>query len=612
MMIIELALIHIRHFKEAKKILLKPGFNLIQGGNGSGKTTLFNVFKDIFFPDYDDYSAEGSSQGAISFKLDNGEIYRLLRNFSKQTVQLYKLDPAVNKFGLIEKDESAIQNRLFSFLKLGNLTRETIHSFFFVERSALPSLSTEKQIRSYPPVQVPSNVIKKIPSNVQSTLDELKKEEAKADLLAQKESELLDYKDKIFSIKRTLNELETIESGILALSEKEKLFSGFSGVPRDISQIIEDYEKAVVEKENEERQLTEEKDFIVQQLSMDQQNLLQNKFLWTGAAIVIISILFPFILELEGVLKQIDLIGILAGMGLGLFSLVKDFNKISQRKVWNSKLENKNKNIEMLNARFQREHAKYFAILQKTDSASREIFETKLSVYRQLKDEEASLLLKKQNLMLNKSKETLLSEMNDFSDKADVAERDINKIKPGTKDPYVIQQEIKALEESLPSANSPFSPDSDSLLSEEGIPPTAENGSRSLSSFLKRDWDLLLKTSGLSPGDMNQLIQKQIATMTGNRITLEIDHEGTISLNPALETLSPGTVDQIFWCLVIFRLDLLKSINFPLFLDDPLVTIDPSGQALILASLKEASKSRQIVFLSNTPYSVDTAHLIRL
>ncbi|MBI3594759.1 MAG: AAA family ATPase [Nitrospirae bacterium] len=612
MTIVELALINIRHFKEAKKILLKPGFNLLQGGNGAGKSTLFNVFRDIFFPDYEAYPPDGSSQGAISFKLDNGEIYRLLRNFSKHSVQLYKLDPGANKFSLIEKEPTQIQNLLFSYLKLENFSKEMISSFFFIGRSSLPSQSPLRRTR--PASAVAMNVEKKIenPSNLKNTLEELKKEEAKADLLAQKESEMLDYKDKIFSIKRTLNELETVESGLLGLSEKEKIFSGFSTVPKDIGQIIDDYEKAILEKNSEEQQLIEEKEFIEQQLSMDQQNLLQNKFLWAGGMTVAIFLLLPFFLDLDGVLKQIDLIGLLAGIGLALFSLIKDFNKISQRKVWNTKLENKNKNIEMLNARFNREHVKYFGLLQKTNSASREEFETKLSVYRQLKEEEGALLQKKQSLLVQKSKETLLSELKESSEKADLSEKEINKIKPGTKDPYVIQQEIKTLEESLAAGNASFSLESGSLAPEEGISLPTNNASGSISTFLENDWDLLLKHCGLDLVQMNQVVQKIVHRIAGDRFEIQIAEQGMITLNPPQETLSPGTLDQIFWSLVVFRLELLRNITFPLFLDDPLVTIDPARQALIIASLRDLSKGRQVIFLSNTPYPVESANLIKL
>ncbi|MBI1819650.1 MAG: AAA family ATPase [Nitrospirae bacterium] len=121
MTVLELALIDIRDFKEVKKIVLKPGLNIIQGQNGSGKSTLFTVIFDLFFPSYENYSPTRSSQAAVLFRMNNGDVYRLLRNFSKQTVQLYKLD-ASKKLALLDKDEAGIRERLRSLLNLGDLS----------------------------------------------------------------------------------------------------------------------------------------------------------------------------------------------------------------------------------------------------------------------------------------------------------------------------------------------------------------------------------------------------------------------------------------------------------------------------------------------------------
>jgi uncharacterized protein YhaN len=482
-----------------------------------------------------------------------------------------------------------------------------------MNRSSLPSLGSFVKTKSLPPPPVPEakRENKEAVSRTTASLEELKKQEAKADLLAQKESEMLDYKDKIFSIKRTLNDLESIDSDLSAVSEKEKMFPGASSIPRDINQLIEDYEKAVLEKNNEEQQLIEEKEIIEQQLSMDQQNLLQNKFLWAGGAMVLIAIFLPFFLDVEGVLKQIDLIGLLAGIGLALFSLIKDFNKISQKKLWSAKLENKNKNIEMLNARFQREHSKYFDILNKTESANREEFETKFSAYRQLKEEENNLLQKKQNILANKSKEALLADLIEASEKADAAEREIRQLKPGTRDPYIIQQEIKILEDSLSSGNPNPAPDAFAINAEEGL-QYPEESPKSLASFLENDWDLILKNSGLNDEQIHHLIQSKFSTIAGNAVTLQMNEKGTLSLNREENTLSPGTVDQIYWSLFLSRLELLKNIPLPLLLDDPLITLDPAHQSLILSSLQELSKQRQIILFSAAPYPVESANLIKL
>jgi energy-coupling factor transporter ATP-binding protein EcfA2 len=618
MTVLELALIDIRDFKEVKKIVLKPGLNIIQGQNGSGKSTLFTVIFDLFFPSYENYLPTRSSQAAVLFRMNNGEVYRLLRNFSKQTVQLYKLD-ASKKLALLDKDEAGIRERLRSLLNLDDLSNEKFFSTFFLNHPALPSCHP---VRKGPPPPVASGAFAPMgnPPGKEKTrerIEALKKEAEKADRVAQKESELLDYKDKAFSIKRALNDLTLIESNLSEVMEKESSVPGFNAIPKEIHTLMEEYEKNLQEKNIEEQHLIEETEIIEQQLVMEQQPLIQNKFLWAGVGLAGVSLLgaliLPAFMDVEGVVKGLDFLGLLGGIGLVLFALIGDFQRISRKKIWKDKLDNKNKNLEMLNVRFQRENSKYFEALAKTESEDKNAFETKLSAFQHLMEEKRELLVRKEQLLQQKTKESLEAELTEANEKAASLEQEIQQLKPGTLDPYILQNEIKTLEESLVSETSASSFAKSIEWPETGVP--GDNGASlsgaSITSFFQEDWPFLLKSSQLDQEKLRGLIQNRVSS-AGNGLTAQVSDEGMVTLNKDSEILSQGAKDQLFLSFFILRAGLLKNIPFPLLLDDPLVTVDASRQSILLNSLRDLARTRQVILFSNTLYPVENSNVIRL
>ncbi|MHB8482227.1 MAG: ATP-binding protein [Nitrospiria bacterium] len=612
MTILELALIDIRNFKEVKKIIFKPGMNIIHGGNGSGKTTLFEVLSHLLSPSYPPYSETRSSQAAILFKMKNGGVYRLLRNFSKRTSHLYQLDNA-KKLALVEQEEQGVQSRLNSILNGDETLREATLPCFFLDGLSLPSRRPHPMIENSEPmnaIRPPTEGNDLSKEKTQDRLAELKKQLTLADAVAQKESEMLDDKDRVYSLKRILNDLDAIEAELAGITEKGKEFSGFESIPGDIKATIEDYEKSLGEKNSEEQELIEEKEIIEQQLVLDQQTLVQNKWLWAGSGLVLAAIAAGVVMDLEGLFKNLDFAGLLTGFGLIVFALIDDFRRISQKKIWKGKLDNKNKNLEMLDARFKREHAKYFDALEKTGSPDKETFETRLSDFLQLREDERGLLSRKERLLEEKTKESIQAEINEANEKINSLEKEINQLKPGSGDPYVIQNEIKILEEQL-SAEDSFS-SLDSPPSNPSIQKDFSAPSRFISSFLEKDWPLILKTGSLTPEQAGDMIQKKFALCAGNQFKLKVSEQGSLAFNQDLETMSPGTLDHIFLSLCLVRTDLFQNIPIPFFLDDPFITLDPSRQSLILNGLKTLDAARQIILFSNSVYPVDTANIIKL
>ena len=110
MILLELALLGVRNFQQITRLEFSPRLNFIQGENGSGKTTLRDT---LLFSLFGHSPEEGQSlihssststcQAAITFRVKNGEVYRLAKDFVKDIFILSKLDPSIKKFIPIEK-----------------------------------------------------------------------------------------------------------------------------------------------------------------------------------------------------------------------------------------------------------------------------------------------------------------------------------------------------------------------------------------------------------------------------------------------------------------------------------------------------------------------------
>src|ERR1700693_1551024 len=141
MLPLELAVIDVRHFKEVKKFVIRPGLNIFQGGNGSGKTTLCQILSDLFYPGYERYSENRSSQAALLFRMNDGQVYRLVRNLSKKAGHFYQLD-ASKKLALIEKEETGLARRIAGLVNPESLPETTFKDYLFLNRNHLPSFQS--------------------------------------------------------------------------------------------------------------------------------------------------------------------------------------------------------------------------------------------------------------------------------------------------------------------------------------------------------------------------------------------------------------------------------------------------------------------------------------
>src|SRR3990172_67847 len=101
MQLIELILYGIRPFHAMTRIAFDPGFNVLTGPIGTGKSTIIDTMLALLFPSttgqfrpFPDPHHPERAQAALTFRDEQGERYRIIRDFIKERITLAKIDPA--------------------------------------------------------------------------------------------------------------------------------------------------------------------------------------------------------------------------------------------------------------------------------------------------------------------------------------------------------------------------------------------------------------------------------------------------------------------------------------------------------------------------------------
>src|SRR3989344_3296091 len=104
MLLVEIVMQGVGPFSGTTKIDLKGGLNLVIGGNESGKTTIYNClfsFLDIKHADSKclvNWDEPETSRAALIFKSRDGETYKVVQDYLKGQVAVFKFNPSSERF----------------------------------------------------------------------------------------------------------------------------------------------------------------------------------------------------------------------------------------------------------------------------------------------------------------------------------------------------------------------------------------------------------------------------------------------------------------------------------------------------------------------------------
>jgi DNA repair exonuclease SbcCD ATPase subunit len=630
MTLLELALLGVRNFQQITRFEFLPGLNLVQGGNGSGKTTLreallFSLFghspwqaQSLIHP-----SSTSTCQTAISFKTKNGEVYRLAKDFVKDIAILSKHDPSIKKFIPIEKRKENVLRWIQQ--ECGGLNGLQISHYFVLDRLRLASCHRDpgELQQAEASTLVESSAVETVveskspqdPATKQKRLQELKAVADQAEQLFQLEEQLSDAQSRVGVLKRKLADLKKLDQELEQIHEKAKPFLALEGTAEQLQQLVEEFEEKLLERNREYQSLEDDRSLLEHQLGLVPTDpIYKNKIFITGAGSTILSFGVGLFASLPGLYQHLYLLGLLIGLGLMVTSVIMDMGWLSRKKILEDKIHGKLKNMELLEARFRRENIKFFDLLKKTNTDSVDAFKEKIKAYDFLLGSRQRLSEDRERLIEGKEPEALQRE---YEEKSSLIQELTKKMKGYQNIPAdlpSLREEIRILEKELAST----------VGGQRGLLPSSLNPQARLSTQL--DGPAKMENGRHNPikvlvqdslaGSQNRLLDtargifKKLSL--GAYSDLLLDDSSHISLLPnssptpvRQETFSQGTLDQVFLSIYLgLVMNLGSDYPFPLLLDDPLLALDSKRQEVVLETLREIGKKRQVILLSNSVYSV--------
>jgi DNA repair exonuclease SbcCD ATPase subunit len=632
MVLLELALLGIRNFQQITRFEFTPGLNLVHGSNGSGKTTLRDAILLSFFGQNQEQpstlihsSSRSTCQTAITFKTKNGEVYRLANDFVKNIAILSRHDPAMQKFLPIEKRRDNVHQWFQQ--QCGGLLGQRVSHYFSLDRSRLPSFQVKHGISQQtefppapgellepaPPETVAEFVRPSDPIAKQKRLQELRTMADKAEEFFQLEEQLSDAKSHVAILKRKLADLNKLDQELEQTQEKAKKFGEIEGTAEQLEELVDEFEAKLVERNREYNTLEEDRSLLEHQLNMIPTDpIYKNKLFIAGAVSTALSFGMGLFLTLPGLYQHLYLLVLLVGLGLTAASVLVDMRWNSRKKLLEEKLHNKLKNVELLEARFRRENLKFFDLMKKTNTDSVEAFKEKLKAYDFISGSRQRLLEERERLLEGKELQSLQAQYDENLGRIQEMNHKIKGYQGVPLDLLSLREEIRILENEVASTLG----GKQQAIRQTGVVgqtiptqqnqalPTRQNGHQNSIHELIRD-PLVNQNQLLNAA---REIFKRVSLGTYLDFTLDessqihLLHNGS-STPVSIETLSPGTLDQVFLSFYLaLLLNLSLDYQFPVLLDDPLVSLDPKRQEVVLEILRQISEKRQVVLLSCQPY----------
>lgn len=681
MVLQELLLSGIRNFTKLKKIDFAKGLNMIIGENGSGKTTIYDTILSILFGDSYTPSktlvceAEQECKAALTFKDKKSETHRIIRDFTKDKANLFKLDSS-NNFILINKNKEMIDQLLdteiiglkeeeytylFSLkypLYISNGLYQKVEEAVsadapsFNEMSAFASLSlpVDRHGADREPAQgfdgnsleSESMIEDKIKSDEELLLKEnrlntLKEALTKADQLSKIEyqideiqSRISDNRKRLENISQTTKELEKAANIIESLKI-------FAELPSDlnIEYLIENYEKKEIEKKEALESVNEELTLLNEERGqIAAKPVFQNPFFIAGAALIIISLFSVVSFDLIGVFQILFLLGFFGGGGLITFAIFNDSHNNNKRKALDVKINNLNKQLNAATTKYGKEDALFQDILKKTSSGNAHELGLKYNKYRELLEEKKFLEEKLERSFDGKKREEIEGELTKLQKEKAGLEGKVQGYIGLSTDIYDLQAEIKKIEKEIKEYRgsgkpvSPMSADRQGTGRKEiqkGAP--AKTVSKAAGSHSGQgdiiNWLILERILGKDPRDLLPIIENKAKAYL-QRLTLGkysgLSINGGIYLSTKnsekkaeLNKLSRGLTDQTYLALHLALISILSSkFPFPLLIDDPFLSFDPQREDIAVEILREIGKSNQIIFLSSHKVQKSGDNVIQL
>ncbi len=634
----ELILSGIRNFAKLKKIDFSKGFNIIIGDNESGKTTIYDSILSVLFgsayPNSKNLICEGQQEckAALTFKDKKGDTYRVIRDFSKDKANLFKLDSS-NNFIIINKNKDMIDQLMISEI-IGLKEDEYAYLFslkypiYTSSNGTYESANEETALLDEMPVVerlegLEGNVMEDQESESvdrikndeelafkQKRLITLKEALTKVDQLSKIEYKIDDVQNKLSDAKKRLESLNIAEKESAQNINSLESLKTFAELPANINidELIDSYEKKEIEKAKELDEVREELEHLKERRDLiPNKPVFQNPFLIAGAVLITASLFSVMSFNLTDIFQILFFVGFFGGAGSIAFAIFNDFQNSSKRKELDLKIDNINKQLNDKNTRYGKEDAQFQDILKKTSSSNAQELGLRYKKYQELLQQKEFLEEKKKRLLEGKEREEIEGEFKQLQKEKAELDAKVQGYTGLSTDIYDIEAEIKKIEKEIRAYTGTGNKEKKTAASHKAHNIKADRHSDKTEAI---SWSILEKILGKDPHDLLPLIENK-AKLYLQRLTLGrysgLNINGGIYLTAKdkdkkaeLNKLSKSMIDQVYLALHFALTSILSAKHpFPFLIDDPFLTFDPQREAIAVDILREMAKDNQVIFLSS-------------
>jgi hypothetical protein len=589
MIILELACYGLRAFRNVTKLTLKPGLNVIHGRTGTGKSTLFDCLQVVLLGLDPEplrsgiVALNGSAQAAVTVRLRNGEVYRLVRDFAKGSFHILRWDAAAKTLTPTSTDPDTL-SQLWQPESDG-LPLETVRTLIaWSPRSVFtptdaPAAADFTQGTAAPAALSADERAAKV-----TRLAELQTQLAQAERLAQSADERSKAHAEEAEARNRLSALDTLDVHKQELKAREAEMAPFLLGPKDLDAQVDAYMKALPALQEERATLEEDAATLSTQIdAAAARSLLNAPLFWVGAGVTGVSFLVAAFVPLTGWTQRLYLVGLGVGIALLVASLVLDFQRLGKKKSMETKRADLVRKASRLEDRLKKTYAVPAALIAQTGCPDAEVFKAKRKTAQDWAAECAKLGREEAARLGGKTREALTAEWQAVKARADAMTSQV-------------ADEVDL--ESLRDAIILLTKELDSTGTHQHLTPSsapvgnASNGAE-IDPLRAHAGEINVCLLRLSEERFDAVSARDGAVMVRRR-------NGTGEAS--LDALSTGEALQARIAIALGAWAARRAkLGFPLMLDDPLSYLDPQSRRVLLDTLTRLSANRQIIVFANGP-----------
>lgn len=623
MILLAIDMYGIRPFRQAKRIVLKPGFNAVVGENGAGKTMIYQVLSSVLFNTPSDHIAffeDQNQQAAVTFRAQDAAIYRIARDYKKEIWSLSKKEATSDKFTPLENDREKISLWLKSVA--GGLDDRERALLFMIDPPRLPSRFTGRDRTNMLPLpeifhsgrktdSTPENKPVSPPPVKPDALraekeQELKAAQEKLDAMAEIDDEMFRKRDEAKTIQKRIETVGEIEEKLARMKDAETgKYAHFSSENLISSKQVQHFEADEKALANDfDAYETEGQGLEAALILKKQACQRKDPLLMIGLFLVVASFLLPFVIPLSGSFRYIFLVGVLSGVALSGFAYLRRMKRASAQNLLEKNLLALDERVRKREQQFEKTHATIYAMMKKTGVKDLAELKTQQTAYRNLMQQKEAARARIEEALEGKTLEALTENAGNLEAEAEALREKLKDHQALSEEVYRLQEVLRDTVSETAAPDTPFSalPALDSL-EEAGetsffstLLNVGENGTRPSRERLEHDAGILYR---------------RFRPQNNDAIQVGANGEISVGQHP-LHHLSPGIADQVFFALALSSLTQFSKVAFPFFLDEPFETLDPASRVAAIKILQVIAKRRQVILFTTHPEFAEEEQIVGL